>query len=99
MAEMVGRKHYFRELSPWIQETLNLFKNKEDVEMHVVAPNYASNTDVFCEKDGISFHYYKYAPPVLSVFMLILIKLFVKHDEPYKIAERTANLATRFCYP
>lgn len=99
MAEMVGRKHYFRELSPWIQETLNLFKNKEDVEMHVVAPNYASNTDAFCEKDGISFHYYKYAPPVLSVFMLILIKLFVKHDEPYKIAERTANLATRFCYP
>ena len=99
MAEMVGRKHYFRELSPWIQETLNLFKNKEDVELHVVAPNYASNIDKFCEKDGICFHFYKYAPSVLSAFMLVLVKLFVKHDEPYKIAERTANLATRFIFP
>ena len=65
MAEMVGRKHYFRELSPWIQETLNLFKGKKDVELHVVAPNYASNTDVESEKDGIFFHYYHYETGML----------------------------------
>lgn len=30
--EMMGDIHYFRELSPWIQEILNMFKNKNDVE-------------------------------------------------------------------
>lgn len=99
MASMVGRKHYFRELSPWIQETLNLFKGKKDVELHVVAPNYASNTDLNCEKDGISFHYYKYSPSFLSTLLVGPVRLFVKHDEPYKIAERTANLVTRYSFP
>lgn len=99
MAEMVGRKHYFRELSPWIQETLNLFKGKKDVELHVVAPNYASNTDVESEKDGIFFHYYHYAPRLLSAILLPLVKMSIKHNEPHKIAERTANLITRFTIP
>lgn len=99
MAEMVGRKHYFRELSPWIQETLNLFKGKKDVELHVVAPNYAANVDVEAEKDGIHYHYYKYAPTVLSAVLLPTIKTWIKHNEPHKIAERTANLITRFITP
>lgn len=99
MAEMVGRKHYFRELSPWIQETLNLFKGKEDVELHVVAPNYASNINVETYKDGIHFHYYKYAPKALSSLLLPFVKARIRHDEPYKIAERTANLLTRFIVP
>lgn len=99
MAEMVGRKHYFRELSPWIQETLNLFKGKNDVELHVVAPNYASNTDVYCERDNIFFHFYHYAPTTLSSIMLFFVKLFVSHKEPYKIAERTANMITKYKVP
>ena len=99
MAEMVGRKHYFQELSPWIQETLNGFKNKKDVELHVVAPNYASNTDLDCTKDGIQFHFYHYSPTWLSVLSVPLIKAFVKHLEPYKIAERLANTLTGFKTP
>ena len=99
MAEMVGRKHYFQELSPWIQETLNGFKNKKDVELHVVAPNYASNTDLDCTKDGIQFHFYHYSPTWLSVLSVPLIKAFVKHLEPYKIAERLANTLTGFRTP
>ena len=99
MAEMVGKKHYFQELSPWIQETLNGFKNKEDVEYHVVAPNYASNTNLACKKDGIHFHFYHYSPTWLSVLAAPFIKLVVKHQETYKIAERLANTLTGFRTP
>lgn len=99
MAEMVGRKHYFRELSPWIQETLNQFKNKQDVEFHVVAPNYASNTNLNCEKDGICFHFYHYSPTWLSKLAAPIIKRTVKHSETYKIAERLANTLTGFKTP
>ena len=99
MAEMVGRKHYFQELSPWIQETLNVFKNKKDVEYHVVDPNYASNTNLTCYKDGIHFHFYHYSPTWLSVLAVPFIKLLIKHREPYKIAERLANTFTGFITP
>lgn len=99
MAEMVGRKHYFQELSPWIQETLNCFKNKEDVEYYVVAPNYASNTNLACNKDGIHFHFFHYSPTLLSELAAPFIKLFVKHLETFKIAERLANTLTGFKTP
>ena len=99
MAEMVGRKHYFRELSPWIQETVNLFKGKDDVEYHVVAPNYASNQNVECERDGIQYHFYHYSPTWLSKLTAPIIKRTVKHSEPYKIAERLANTLTGFRTP
>ena len=99
MAEMVGRKHYFQELSPWIQETLNGFKYKKDVDYHVVAPNYASNTNLTCDKDGIHFHFYHYSPTWLSFLAAPFVKLFVRHLETHKIAERLANTLTGFKTP
>lgn len=99
MADMVGRKHYFRELSPWIQETLNLFKGKDDVEYHVVAPNYASNINLECKHDGIHYHFYHYSPSWLSKLAAPIIKRTVKHSETYKIAERLANTLTGFRTP
>lgn len=97
--EMMGNVHYFRELSPWIQEILNMFKNKQDVELHVVAPNYSANKDVNVEKEGIYYHYYKYSPPVLSRIIRPFLGVAFKHEEPYKIAERFANLVTSYKYP
>ena len=97
--EMLGNKHYFRELQPWVQETINLFKNKTDVELHVVAPNFASNTDVETIKDGIYFHFFNYAPRILCSCVYPLVRLLVKHDEPHKVSERTVNLFTDFALP
>lgn len=94
--EMIGKKHYFRELSPWIQEYINIFKNKNDIELHVVAPNYTSNINVDIEKDGIYFHFYHYAPSVISSCIAPVVKYKLKHEEPFKIAERTANVLTNF---
>lgn len=99
MAEMVGRKHYFRELAPWIQEKINLFKDKNDIELHVVAPNYASNRDINAYRDNIHFHYYHYSPTGLSILLVPLFMFAYKHDEPYKMAERLANMMTGYIIP
>lgn len=99
MAEMVGRKHYFRELAPWIQETINLFKGKDDIELHVVAPNYASNLDVNAFRDNIHYHYFHYSPRWLSVLIAPLIKRLYNYAEVYKLAERIANVLTGFRVP
>lgn len=93
---MIGKKNFFRELSPWIQERINLFKNKEDIELHIVAPNYTSNKNVECTKDNIHFHFYHYAPNILSKLFVLPVKLILKHEEPHKIAERCANTITEF---
>ena len=96
MAEMAGNKHYFRELAPWIQETINLFKGKNDVEFHVVAPNYPSNKNVTVTKDNIRFHFYHYSSTSLSVVFQFFIKRLYHHAEPWKLAERLANVLTRY---
>lgn len=94
--EILGLKHYFRELSPWIQEYINLYKKKNDVELHVVAPNYTSNTNFECQKDGIYFHFFHYSPSFLSTIIAPIVRCKLNHDEPYKIAERAANVLTNF---
>lgn len=94
--QMLGLKHYFRELSPWIQEYINLYKNKEDIELHVLAPNYTANKNISIFKEEIYYHFYHYAPTVLSSFIVPIIKYKLKHNEPYKIAERSANVLTNF---
>ncbi len=98
--KLVGMKHYFRELSPWIQETINLFKGKDDVELHVVAPNYTSNKDVKVTEDGIHYYFYKYSPSLLSSLLYPIVRYVQKeHPEPHKIAEKTANLLTGYRFP
>lgn len=94
--QMLGLKHYFRELSPWIQEYINLFKNNHDIELHVLAPNYTANKNISIFEEGIHYHFYHYAPTVLSLLIVPIIKYKLKHDEPYKIAERSANVLTNF---
>lgn len=97
---LIGKKHYFRELSPWIQETINLFKGKQDVELFVVAPNYTSNKDVRVKDEGIEYYFYKYSPKFLASLLYPLVKITQKkHPEPHKIAEKTANLLTGYIYP
>lgn len=94
--DMVPHKHHFHELSPWIQERINLFKDKDDIELHIVSPNYTSNKTIEEQKDGIYFHFYHYAPSLLSLFCYPFVRLMLKHDEPYKISERIANTITKF---
>lgn len=85
--------------SPWIQEILNLFENKNDLELIVLAPNYDSNKDIIVEHNNIKYYLFKYSPTVLSRLFYPIVPKLIKHDDPRKISERIANLMTGYLYP
>jgi len=60
-------KEYFNaplvnEMAPWISKLINLFRNRTEVELHIVAPNIFNNTDCSFTKDAINYHFYKRIP-------------------------------------
>lgn len=65
----------------------------------MVAPNYSANKDVCVTKDAIHYHFYKYSPSFLTRIIKPFVDLLVKHEEPYKISERFANLITSYKFP
>ena len=54
------------ESSFWIQECINLFKNKEDVEFFVVAPNYGRNKTQRFYQDSIPVSYTHLTLPTIA---------------------------------
>jgi len=88
-----------REMAPWIQETINLFKNKNEIELTVVAPNYAYNRDMQYEKNNITFYFYNYALKNIARIILFFVQIFIKYDQKERVAERVANLLTGYQYP
>jgi len=57
-------KDYFdnqqiRNFAPWISELISIFKNKDEIELHIIAPNWFTNDDVHFCKDNIDYHYYR----------------------------------------
>ncbi len=60
-------KDYFstpkvNEFAPWINELINLFKGRSEIELHIVSPNVFTNRDCSFMKDGITYHFYKHIP-------------------------------------
>jgi glycosyltransferase involved in cell wall biosynthesis len=50
------------EFAPWITQSIELLKRRSDIDLHIVAPNICVNKDYFYQKDGISYHFFKYVP-------------------------------------
>ncbi|WP_339889385.1 glycosyltransferase family 4 protein [uncultured Flavobacterium sp.] len=46
--------------SPWITELIELFRNKEDIELSIISPNYYSNDYKFFKLDNIEVHLTQY---------------------------------------
>ncbi|TVZ22998.1 glycosyltransferase involved in cell wall biosynthesis [Dokdonia sp. Hel_I_63] len=46
--------------APWISDLLLLFENNEQIELHVVSPNYYNNLDITTNLNGATIHLYKY---------------------------------------
>lgn len=89
-----------KEFATWIQETLNLFKNKKEIELHVVAPNYATNEDKYIFKDEIHYHFYNYSYKHISKIVIkILALLFSKYKNQYEFICHNLNTITAFIYP
>ena len=85
--------------SPWIQEILNLFENRNDLELIVLAPNYDTNQDIIVECNNIKYYLFKYSPTILCRLFYPLVPKLIKHDDPRKISERIANLLTGYLFP
>ena len=56
----LSNKNY-KELSPWIINLIDIFSEKDDIELHVLAPNLLENKRKQFKKWGITFHFYKTA--------------------------------------
>lgn len=48
--------------SPWITELIDLFRNREDVELSLISPNYYENEYKLVTIDNIKVYLYKYKP-------------------------------------
>lgn len=97
-ARMVGGGKQIIELSPWIQETINLFKNKNDIELYVVAPNYGTNKNCVFYKNNIHYHYYKYSLNYLPKILTFLFNLFSKKKKGNGLFMKL-NVLTFHFYP
>jgi glycosyltransferase involved in cell wall biosynthesis len=57
-------KDYFgnqqiQSFAPWISELISIFKNRNDIELHIVSPNRFTNKDSNFIKDNINYHFYQ----------------------------------------
>jgi glycosyltransferase involved in cell wall biosynthesis len=50
------------EFAPWINNLIELFRIRTEVDLHIVAPNVFNNTDCSFNKDTINYHFYKRIP-------------------------------------
>lgn len=96
--ERINKEFNMSELSPWIQEIINLFKNKQDVSLYVVAPNYGTNTNCYFKEDNIHFYFYRYSFFYISNFIVFLFNLFTNKKKGTGIYGKI-NILTSYVYP
>ncbi|MEI8201405.1 MAG: glycosyltransferase family 4 protein [Bacteroidota bacterium] len=56
---------HIKEFAPWITNTLAVFQNNTEVDLHVVSPNVFTNQDCCIKKNGVTYHFYKVTPMFL----------------------------------
>lgn len=49
-----------KELSRWMDSFTNIVIGNEQLEIHIVSPNYWTNKDVVLNRDNVTYHLYKY---------------------------------------
>ena len=87
------------ESSFWIQECINLFKNKEDVEFFVVAPNYGRNKTQRFYQDSIHYVFFKYGLDFIAYILYYFYNLLCKRKITILKCRLFVNVFTRFFYP
>ena len=63
-AEMKSFFHtpHVKEMAPWINTLIDLFCERADLELHVVAPNIYTNKKIKIKIKNIHYHFYQYRP-------------------------------------
>lgn len=54
-----------RIVSPWMTDFINIFRDKTDVELHLITPNYFTNKNRKIKINNINIYLYKYKPDFL----------------------------------
>lgn len=70
-----------KEVAPWMNDFINLFKEIKDIDLHIVAPNLYNNKNVkFCFQN-ISYHFYSYYPSIIprKIYNLSRFDLYTKY--------------------
>ena len=57
VANQIGKKTDM--FAPWMSEFIEMFKNKTDIKLTIIAPNCINNKNINFSKDGIDFFFYK----------------------------------------
>ena len=57
VAKQIGKKTDM--FAPWMSEFIELFKNKQDIGLTIIAPNCMNNKNINFSKDGIDYFFYK----------------------------------------
>lgn len=78
-------KQYFdtpsvNEFAPWISKMLDIFKQNDEVEIHVVAPNVFTNTNRKFNQSGISYNFYPIVPHVFNCSFFKRVYHFARLD-------------------
>ena len=78
-------KQYFgtplvNEFAPRIGKMLDLFRQNSEVEIHVVAPNVFTNTNIKFTKNGISYNFYQIVPSMFKGTFLNKLYHFARLD-------------------
>ena len=78
-------KQYFgtplvNEFASWMGKMLDLFRQNSEVEIHVVAPNVFTNTNIKFTKNGISYNFYQIVPSMFKGTFLNKLYHFARLD-------------------
>jgi len=93
-------KDYFQtphimEMAPWINNLIEMFKVRNEIELHVVAPNVFTNQDCSFVKENIYYHFFsirhKFIPKKVNTLIKILFGTNYSHIK-YKIKSIIYNI-------
>ncbi len=66
-----------QETAPWINNLIELFRIRKDLELHIVSPNIFTNREYSFHVNGVTYHFYKlHSRLIPGVIDLLINKLF-----------------------
>ncbi len=68
------------EMTPWINNLIDLFKTRTDVDLHIVAPNVFTNRNCSFVKESVNYHFYPLRLPLIPKKVNTLFKLLFGTD-------------------
>lgn len=51
--------NHLSEMSPWINNLIEIFKKNAEIELHIVSPNIYNNLTIDFKSNGIHYHFYR----------------------------------------